>query len=91
MEKMHFKRNPMLTRMYLMHRASSYARLNVRYKEGLMSRSDKTRILNRSLMQIEFSQPEGKWIMPETRFIEFPALLVDLSVGISRSASDTDV
>ena len=27
-------------------------------------------------MQTEKSQPEGKWIMPETRFTEFPALSV---------------
>ena len=29
--------------------------------------------------------------MPETRFTEFPALSVDPRVGISRSASETDV
>ena len=28
--------------------------------------------------------------MPETRFIEFPALPVDPRVGISRNASETD-
>ena len=32
------------------------------------------RICHRSLMQSEKSQPEDKRIMPETRFIEFPAL-----------------
>ena len=48
-------------------------------------------IYHRSLMQTEKSQPEGKRIMPETRFIEFPALSVDPRVGISRSASETDV
>ena len=42
-------------------------------------------------MQTEKSQPEGKRIMPETRFTEFPALSVDPRVGISRSASETDV
>ena len=49
------------------------------------------RICHRSLMQTEKSQPEGKRIMPETRFTEFPALSVDPRVGISRSASETDV
>ena len=42
-------------------------------------------------MQIEKSQPDGKRIMSETRFTGFPALSVDLRVGISRSASETDV
>ena len=37
-------------------------------------------------MQTEKSHPEGKRIMPETRFTEFPAS----SVGISRYASETD-
>ena len=41
-------------------------------------------------MQTEKSQPKGKWRMPETRFTEFPALSVDLRVGISQSASETD-
>ena len=36
-------------------------------------------------MQTEKSVPEGKRIMPETRFTEFPALSVDPRVGISRS------
>ena len=35
-------------------------------------------------------QTEDKWIMPETRFTEFPALSVDLRVGISQSALETD-
>ena len=54
-------------------------------------------------MQTEISQPEGKRIMPETSFTSFPVFSVDprvtsfpaLSVyprvGISRSASETDV
>ena len=42
-------------------------------------------------MQTEKSQPEGKWIMPETRLTEFLALSVDPRVGISRSASENDV
>ena len=33
-------------------------------------------------MQTEKSQPEGKRIMPETRFTDFPALSVDPKVGI---------
>ena len=41
-------------------------------------------------MQTEKSQPEGKWIMPETRFTKFLALSVDPRVEISRSASETD-
>ena len=41
-------------------------------------------------MKTAKSQPEGERMMPETRFTEFPALSVDLRVGISRSASETD-
>ena len=41
-------------------------------------------------MQTEKSQPEGTRIMPETRFTEYPALPIDLRVGISRSASVSD-
>ena len=37
-------------------------------------------------MQTEKSQPEGKRIMPGTRFTEFPALFVDPRVEISHSA-----
>ena len=44
-----------------------------------------------SPMQTEKSPPEGKRIMPETRFTEFPALSVDPRVEISRSTSETDV
>ena len=39
----------------------------------------------------EKSQPEDKWIMPETRFTEFPALSVDPRVGTSQSALETCV
>ena len=46
------------------------------------------RIYHRSLMQTEESQPEGKRVMPETRF---PALSVDPRVGISRCASEDNV
>ena len=42
-------------------------------------------------MQTEKSQPEGKRIMPETRFTEFPAFSVDPRVGVAPSASDIDV
>ena len=48
------------------------------------------RICHRSPMQTEKSQPEGKQIMPETRFISFLVLSVDPTVGISRSASESD-
>ena len=41
-------------------------------------------------MQTEKSQPEGERIMSETRFTSFAALSVDLGVGFSRSASETD-
>ena len=41
-------------------------------------------------MQTEKSQPNAKQIKPETRFTEFPALSINLRVGISRSASETD-
>ena len=47
-------------------------------------------ICDRSPMQTEKSQPEGKRIMPEMRFTEFPALSVNARVGISRSAAETD-
>ena len=49
------------------------------------------RIYHRSPIQTEKSQPESKWIMPETRFTEFRALSIDRRVGISRSASETIV
>ena len=49
------------------------------------------RIYHWSLMQTEKPQPEGKRIMLETRFTEFPALSIDARVGISRSALETDV
>ena len=42
-------------------------------------------------MQIEKSQPEGKRIMLETRFTEFPAISVDPRVCSSLSASETNV
>ena len=48
------------------------------------------RIYHWSPMQTEKSQPEGKWIMPGTRFTSFPALSVDPRVGLSRSASETN-
>ena len=44
------------------------------------------RIYHRSLMQTEKSQPEDKWIMPETKFTD----RFRLRVGISQSASETD-
>ena len=34
-------------------------------------------------MHSEKSQPEGKRVMPETRFTEFPALSVDSKVGMA--------
>ena len=43
------------------------------------------------LMRTEKFQPEGKRIMPETRFTEFSALSVDPRVGVSQAASETDV
>ena len=52
---------------------------------------EKNRLYHWSLMQTEKSKPEGKRIMPETKFTEFPALSVDPRVWISRSASETDV
>ena len=42
-------------------------------------------------MQIEKSQPEDKRMMPETRFTDFLALSVNPRVGISWSASESDV
>ena len=42
-------------------------------------------------MQTEKSLPEGKRKMPKTRFTEFPALSIDQRVGISWSASETDL
>ena len=41
-------------------------------------------------MQTEKFQTEGRRIMLETRFTDFPALSVDPRVGISRSAPKTD-
>ena len=48
------------------------------------------RLYHQSPMQTEKSQPEGKRIMPETRFTKFPALSFDPRVGISQSASETN-
>ena len=42
-------------------------------------------------MQTEKFQLEGKIIMQEKRFTEFPASFVDPRVGISRFALETDV
>ena len=53
-----------------------------------ISRSN--RIYHLSSMQTEKSQPEEKQIMLETRFTKFPALSVDLRVGISQSALEID-
>ena len=55
-----------------------------------MVRWELNSIFHWSQMQTEKSQPEGKQIMPETRFTKFLALSVDPGVGISRSASETD-
>ena len=49
------------------------------------------RIFNRSPMQTEKSQSEGKRILSETKFTEFPVISVDLRVWISLSASVTGV
>ena len=40
-------------------------------------------------MQIEKSLSEGKRIMPETRFTEFPAVSVGPGVGVSHSVWET--
>ena len=48
-------------------------------------------IYHRLLIQTEKAHPEGKQMMSETRFTEFPALSVDPRDGISRTASETDV
>ena len=48
-------------------------------------------IYHRSQRQTEKSQLEGERIMPERGFSSFPAISVDPRVGISRSASETDV
>ena len=48
-------------------------------------------INHRFPIQTEKFQPKGKRIMPEARFIKCPALSVDTLIGISRSASETDV
>ena len=67
----------------------SHLRRNKRRKS--MSMNCDIRICHRSPIQTETFQPEGKRIMPEMTFTEFPALSVDPRVGISRSASETDV
>ena len=48
------------------------------------------RICHQYYVQTEKSQPEGKEMMPETRFTEFLTLSIDPRVGISWSASKTD-
>ena len=52
--------------------------------------ADRNRIYYQSSMQTEKSQPEGRRVMPKTRFTSFPALSVDPRVEISWSASVTD-
>ena len=56
-----------------------------KYLQGVphshLSCYETNRILHRSLMQTEKFQPEGKRIMPETRFTEFPALSFDRRVS----------
>ena len=42
-------------------------------------------------MQAEIFQPEGKWIIPKTQLTSFSDLFIYTRVGISRSASETDV
>ena len=49
------------------------------------------RIYYQSQMQTEKSQPKGERIMPQMRFTKFLALSIDPRVGISQSASETDV
>ena len=46
--------------------------------------------INIGLLCFEKCRPEGKRIISETMFTEFPASSVDLRVGISRPASETD-
>ena len=55
-----------------------------------LCQKNKNRIYHRSSMQTEKSTPEGERIMPETSFTEYLAFSVDLRVGISWSASQTD-
>ena len=43
--------------------------------------SKMNRIYHRSPMQTEKFQPEGTWIMPDTRFSEFPALSLTRGKG----------
>ena len=70
----------------------------LKYSDGMENNVDSVqtlpsgtnRIYHWPLMQTEKSQPEGKRIMLETRFTEFPALSVDPRVGISLSTSDPD-
>ena len=57
----------------------------------LTEEAEINRILHRFPVLTEKFQPEGKRIMPETRFTEFPALTVFPRVGISRSVSENDV
>ena len=59
------------------------------YASLLLVTSKTNRTYHRSSMQAEKSQPDGKRIMPETRFTSFPALPVDPRVGISPSESET--
>ena len=47
----------------------------------------KYRNYHRSPMQTEKSQPEGKRMVPETRFTEFPALSVDPRVILKATKS----
>ena len=44
-----------------------------------------------NLSSVSDTDREGEQIMLETKYTEFPALSVDSRVGISRSASESDV
>ena len=62
----------------------------------LKNNRQKSRLYRQSPTQTEKFQSKGTdnagnwWIVPETRFTEFPALSIDPRVKISRSASVPD-
>ena len=55
-----------------------------------VAEGETNRLYHRSLRSTEKSLPEGKRIMPEMRFIVFPAFSIDQRVMISRYALEID-
>ena len=85
----------MFVRIYMIRQSVSNKttcnRVGVKTEDKMIERENQLSRLTCINRMYHWSQPDGKRIMPETRFTSFPALSVDPRVGISRSALETDV